>query len=160
MVVLSNVDNTSDVSKPSSTATQTALNLKSNLANLTFTGTLAAPTVNATIALQVAGANINTLYVQIPWVAVQVSAAGAVVSTQGRYAASVSHVAGSGRYDLSWTGNPNPEGGSYIPMLTMRIGSAGGHGNVAAIGSTSTQVYTFNNSGAAAEQKFYLYTYP
>ena len=156
MVGLSNVDNTSDVSKPVSTATQTALNLKSNLANPTFTGTLAAPTVNATTALQVAGANINTLYVQIPWVAVQVSAAGAVVSTQGRYAVSVSHVAGSGRYDLSWTGNPNPEGGSYIPMLTMRIGSAGGYGDVAAIGSTSIQVYTFNNSGAAAEQTFYL----
>ena len=88
------------------------------------------------------------------------SAAGAVVSTQGRYAVSVSHVAGSGRYDLSWTGNPHPEGGSDLPMLTMRIGSAGGHGDVAAIGSTSIQVYTFNNSGAAAEQTFYLYTYP
>ena len=94
---------------------------------------------------------------QIPWVAVQVSAASAVVSTQGRYAVPVSHAAGSGRYDLSWTGNPNPEGSSYIPMLTMRIGSAGGYGTVAAIGSTSIQVYTFNNSGAAAEQTLSIY---
>lgn len=39
-VGLSNVDNTSDASKPVSTATQTALNLKANLASPTFTGTV------------------------------------------------------------------------------------------------------------------------
>ena len=128
--------------------------------NPTFPVTLAAPTIHATTALQVAGADINTLYVQIPWVAVQVSTAGAVVATQGRYTGSVSHVAASGRYDLSSSGNPHPEGGSYIPMLTMRIGSAGGYGAVAGFTSTGIQVYTFNNSGAAAEQTFYLYTYP
>lgn len=43
-VGLSNVDNTSDANKPVSTATQTALNLKANLASPTFTGTPAAPT--------------------------------------------------------------------------------------------------------------------
>jgi hypothetical protein len=41
MVGLSDVDNTSDASKPVSTATQTALNLKANLASPTFTGTVA-----------------------------------------------------------------------------------------------------------------------
>lgn len=41
---ISNIDNTSDANKPVSTATQTALNLKANLANPTFTGTPAAPT--------------------------------------------------------------------------------------------------------------------
>jgi hypothetical protein len=40
MVGLGNVDNTSDASKPVSTATQTALNLKANLNAPTFTGTL------------------------------------------------------------------------------------------------------------------------
>ena len=40
MVGLSNVDNTSDVNKPISTATQTALNLKAPLASPTFTGTV------------------------------------------------------------------------------------------------------------------------
>lgn len=43
-VGLGNVDNTSDANKPVSTATQTALNLKANLASPTFTGTPAAPT--------------------------------------------------------------------------------------------------------------------
>ncbi len=44
MVGLGNVDNTSDANKPVSTATQTALNLKANLASPTFTGTVTLPT--------------------------------------------------------------------------------------------------------------------
>lgn len=54
-VGLANVDNTSDASKPVSTATQTALNLKANLASPTFTGVPAAPTAApATNTTQVA----------------------------------------------------------------------------------------------------------
>lgn len=43
-VGLGNVDNTTDANKPVSTATQTALNLKANLASPTFTGTVAGVT--------------------------------------------------------------------------------------------------------------------
>ena len=43
-VGLGNVDNTSDANKPVSTATQTALNLKANLASPIFTGNPTAPT--------------------------------------------------------------------------------------------------------------------
>jgi hypothetical protein len=43
-VGLGNVDNTADTAKPVSTAQQTALDLKANLASPTFTGTPAAPT--------------------------------------------------------------------------------------------------------------------
>ena len=46
-VGLGNVDNTSDANKPVSTATQTALDLKANLASPTLTGTPTAPTANA-----------------------------------------------------------------------------------------------------------------
>ena len=46
-VGLGNVDNTSDLSKPVSTATQTALNLKANLASPALTGTPTAPTATA-----------------------------------------------------------------------------------------------------------------
>jgi hypothetical protein len=42
-VGLGDVDNTSDVNKPISTATQTALNLKANLDSPTFTGTVTLP---------------------------------------------------------------------------------------------------------------------
>ncbi len=44
MVGLSNVDNTSDASKPVSTATQTALDLKAPIASPTFTGTVSGVT--------------------------------------------------------------------------------------------------------------------
>jgi hypothetical protein len=44
MVGLGNVDNTADTAKPVSTAQQTALDLKSNIASPTFTGVPAAPT--------------------------------------------------------------------------------------------------------------------
>ena len=54
-VGLSNVDNTSDVNKPISTATQTALNLKANLASPVFTGVPTVPTaVVGTSTAQVA----------------------------------------------------------------------------------------------------------
>ena len=46
-VGLGNADNTSDVNKPISTAGQTALNLKADIASPTFTGTPAAPTATA-----------------------------------------------------------------------------------------------------------------
>ena len=42
---LGNVTNTSDANKPVSTAQQTALNLKANLASPTFTGTVSAPLI-------------------------------------------------------------------------------------------------------------------
>ena len=44
---VNNVDNTSDANKPVSTATQTALDLKANLASPTLTGAPAAPTASA-----------------------------------------------------------------------------------------------------------------
>ena len=43
---LGNVDNTSDVNKPISTATQTALDLKANIDSPTFTGVPSAPTAS------------------------------------------------------------------------------------------------------------------
>ena len=54
MVGLSNVDNTADIYKPISTATQLALNLKSNIASPTFTGIATIPMVDITDKLMVA----------------------------------------------------------------------------------------------------------
>ena len=47
MVGLSNVDNTTDASKPVSTAQQTALDLKANLSGPTFTGTVILPSTTS-----------------------------------------------------------------------------------------------------------------
>lgn len=55
-VGLGNVDNTSDANKPVSTATQTALNLKANLASPTFTGTVS----GITAAMVTNAADTNT----------------------------------------------------------------------------------------------------
>lgn len=58
-VGLGNVDNTSDANKPVSSATQTALNLKANIASPTFTGTVTSPLTVQTGALNEAkGADI------------------------------------------------------------------------------------------------------
>jgi hypothetical protein len=51
MVGLGNVDNTSDANKPVSTAQQTALDLKANLASPTFTGTVVLPNSTVTNAM-------------------------------------------------------------------------------------------------------------
>ena len=61
-VGLGNIDNTSDANKPVSTAQQTALNLKANLASPTFMGTVQLPTGTATVApLKMAsGTNLTT----------------------------------------------------------------------------------------------------
>jgi hypothetical protein len=68
---LQNVDNTTDANKPISTATQTALNLKANLASPTFTGTVGgitatmvgAPSGSGTSTGANTGDNsVNTLY--------------------------------------------------------------------------------------------------
>jgi hypothetical protein len=59
-LALGNVDNTTDAGKPVSTAQQTALDLKANLASPTFTGTPALPT-GATAITQSAGNSTTAL---------------------------------------------------------------------------------------------------
>lgn len=79
-VGLANVDNTSDANKPVSTAQQTALNLKANLASPTFTGTVSGITASmvglgnvenkssATIRGEITGSNVTTA---LGWTPVQ-----------------------------------------------------------------------------------------
>jgi len=60
LVGLANVDNTSDANKPVSSAQQTALNLKANLASPTFTGTVTLPsTTNGLSKSNVGLANVD-----------------------------------------------------------------------------------------------------
>jgi len=67
MVGLGNADNTSDVNKPVSTATQAALDLKSNLASPTFTGTVTTSNLtvggNLTVSGTTTSVNTETLTV-------------------------------------------------------------------------------------------------
>jgi len=84
-VGLGNVDNTSDVNKPVSTAQQTALNLKANLASPALTGVPTAPTAAAgTNTTQLA----NTAFVQAA-VAALVSSSPATLDTLNELAAAL-----------------------------------------------------------------------
>jgi hypothetical protein len=66
-VGLANLDNTSDANKPVSTATQTALDLKANLANPTFTGTVnaAALTLSGDLTVNGTTTTVNSTTVNV-----------------------------------------------------------------------------------------------
>ena len=82
---LTNVDNTSDANKPISTATQTALNLKSPIASPTFTGIPTAPTaLSSTNTTQIA----TTEFVQTA-IANVIDSAPAALDTLNELAAAI-----------------------------------------------------------------------
>ena len=60
-VGLGNVDNTSDANKPVSTAQQTALNLKADLASPTFTGTVTVPDNSFALGTKTTGDYVATI---------------------------------------------------------------------------------------------------
>lgn len=82
-VGLSNVDNTSDLAKPVSTATQTALNAKAPLASPAFTGTATAAILDAA-TLRIGGVDVGTWQTYTPTIAGTGWALGNATVT-GRY---------------------------------------------------------------------------
>ena len=154
---LENVNNTSDANKPVSTAQQTALNLKANLASPTFTGVPLAPT---------AGLNTNTT--QLATTAFVLGQAASVVSpmdgvaavgTSTRFARQ-DHVHASDTSRLSLAGGTmtgdlviNKGGGS----LTLK-GTAAGVENVAYMTFTdSTNARQgFTGVGSVSSRDVYL----
>jgi hypothetical protein len=107
-VGLGNADNTSDANKPVSTAQQTALDLKADLASPTFTGTPAAPTA--------AGGTSTTQIATTAFVRSEISSA---VAGQLEF---------KGATDCS--SNPNypaaDKGDAYIVSVAGKIGGASG----------------------------------
>ena len=84
------------------------LYLKANLANPTFTGTLAAPTINATSALRIAGVDSGALFQQKPFVSavIPVGTAGLVSGVVWSGSATdfqVSKLSGLASYRFQWT---------------------------------------------------------
>ena len=82
-VGLGNVDNTADTAKPVSTAQQTALDLKANLASPTFTGTPTLPT--GTIAVTQTAANNSTAVATTAYVDNAASSAASALSVDGLF---------------------------------------------------------------------------
>lgn len=68
MIGLPNVDNTSDINKPISSAQQTALNTKAGLVDPTFTGTLTSPIINASSSLKIGGITISASAAELNYV--------------------------------------------------------------------------------------------
>lgn len=88
-LALDQVNNTSDANKPVSTATQTALNLKANIASPTFTGVPAAPTPatadNSTTIPTTAYVQLQFQNAQTPVFATSAVVRGAAGTSRGYY---------------------------------------------------------------------------
>lgn len=141
MVGLGNVDNTSDLNKPVSTAAQTALNLKANLASPALTGTPTAPTQTAN--------NNSTRLATTAYVdtadALKVNKSGDTM-TGTLTVPQINFTAGN-RY-LSGTGFPNgvisaPVGSKYIDTAVtngavewIKVSGTGNTGWVVSVGNT------------------------
>ena len=199
MVGLGNVNNTSDANKPISTATQNALNLLASLAspaftgtataaNITASGTITAPTINATSFLDVNGNNINTIYAPIAGptftgtLAAPTINATTALQVGGTSIASLyqpkPYVAGrvSGTTIKVTTGTQtftvtNPSTGNYTITWTTAHPNGNNYGIIATgyltsavyqnITSTSFQLQPFNPvTGAGVNSEFTFMTVP
>ena len=90
-VGLGNVDNTADTAKPVSTAQQTALDLKANLASPTFTGTPTLPT--GTIATTQTASNNSTAVATTAYVDNAASSAASALTVDGLFDTTITSAA-------------------------------------------------------------------
>ena len=155
LVGLGDVDNTNDFSKPISTATQTALDLKSNLNNPTFTGTVTAPTINALTALHINGTSTNTLYASKPWVQCVINSNGAILigSSVGRVTPSITRTAAVS-FDIIFTTHPNSY--NYTHSIQVRADSGFATGVISNVQSGSCKVRLYNASQVLTDSQFSL----
>ena len=127
---LPNVDNTSDANKPVSMATQTALNLKANLASPTFTGTPVLPT-----AVTVSG-NTITMPAVAGTLLINTTTSGVGASPTASSTVTITH--GLGR----------------VPTI-IRIYGIGTFTSNAAATPTTMSVGTYNSTGNRALYQAY-----
>ena len=124
--------------------------------NLTATGTIAAPTINASTSLQVGGASIDTIYQPKFWVCCQIAygSSSASVTVNNSKAASVTVAwATTGTYNITFSNTPN----SAAPTAAFAtIRNAQGAINYSGLSSTGVTIFTSNTSGTAANYNFSL----
>jgi hypothetical protein len=177
MVGLANVDNTSDASKPVSTATQTALGLKANSANPTFTGTVSGITKDmvglanvdntsdankpVSTAVQTAlNAKANTTdlsgYMVKPWVSMRY--VGGTVYNYGQASIqSVNTNTNSGDFDITFS-PAHPNGTNYGVIAMTRNSGGAVNWTVSTSTSTNIRITTNNLTGTKAPFDFSLMT--
>ena len=152
MVGLGNVDDTSDLAKPVSTATQTALDLKANLDNPTFTGTITAPTINVSTALQVDGPSIATLYQQRAWIMAVIPSAtvnGSVTVTAQSGVATITSVnrTSAGAYNITWS----PAAPNFHLIVQGNVRNAAGFVSFNGLTTTGCNILTYNATGSLTD---------
>ena len=139
-------------------ATISNLNLKANIANPTFTGTLAAPTINATTTLQVSGIGIDTIYMTKPWVQCVVNVGGGILtnSSVGRVSPTIARTSGqaAGAFDISFSTHPNSY--NYTHYVQVRTDSGLGFGVVSNVSATGLKVRLYNSSQVLTAYQFSL----
>lgn len=129
MVGLTNVNDTSDASKPVSTAQQTALDLKANLASPTFTGTVTLP-ASTSLTTPVLGVATGT----------SLAVTGKLTSSSAT--AGIGYATGSGGAQTQATSKATTVVSNTITTaITM---------NAAALAAGAIVSFTFTNSSIAA----------
>ena len=119
------------------------------LASPAFTGTLTAPTINATTALQYSGIDTNTLYQLRAWVLGAVDGAtGNLLSTSGKGTLSSSRST-TGTYGLAWTTAPSSPSCAF---LQLRV--ANGFIQYSGLGSSGMAVRTYSTANALTDSSF------
>jgi len=165
MVGLGNVNNTSDASKPVSTATQTALNLKAQLASPALTGTATAVTINATgtitasiinasTTLQYGGVDIDTISQPRLWVLGAIDGAtGNVNVTSGKGILSCTR-SSTGTYGLTWTTAP-----STPSCVFLQIRVANGFIQYSGLGTSGMTVRSYNTNVVLTDNSYSVMIY-
>ena len=139
-------------------ATKTSVNIKAPLNNPEFTGTVVAPTINATTALQINGTSTNTLYASKPWVQCIVNNGGGILSgsSVGRVTPTITRTTGQsvGAYDITFTTHPNSY--NYTHSIQVRADTGFATGVISNVNSGSCKVRLYNASQVLTDYQFSL----
>ena len=136
--------------------TNTSMSNTSVRADLAATGTLTAPTINASTALQIGGVNTNTLYASRPWVQCVINPGGGILSgsSVGRVTPTVTRTSGQalGAYDVSFTSHPN--GFNYTHSIQVRADSGFATGVISNVHAANCRIRLYNASQVLTHYRF------
>jgi hypothetical protein len=153
MVGLGNVDNTSDINKPISTATQTALDLKANLASPALTGTPTAPTAaNGTKTTQIATtAFVNSGFLPLAGGTVTGDINGTALTLNNNGGANTTTIGAgttTGAVTIGGTGAQSIDVGTGAALKTVTVGSSNSTSSTTLRGGTGTGAITLTPATA------------
>ena len=132
------------------------MNLKANLANPTFTGTLVAPTINATTAILENGIDIETIFMKRAWVQCIVNAGGSILTgtSIGRVTPTFTRTSGQavGAYDVAFTTHPNSY--NYTHSIQVRADTGFATGVISNVQANSCKIRLYNASQVLTDYQF------